>query len=112
MSGLNDLINDLKTASKQTASVTSNSLKNRRGRFQVNEELVKQNPELFEELFVYMKFVPTYVASTPYGNGERSYSGFSHLFEELADDEKIPSYRIDITKSSQGKHTFNIRRVK
>jgi len=68
------------------------------GRFEIKEELVRENPEIVAQAFADMQFVPV-KAELMFCSQRIEYTGISPRFEEIERGTIIPEYRVDIFMS-------------
>lgn len=81
--------------------IKDNSLENRKGRFSIDLDLLKRNPDEMSAIFMMLAFVP-FRAECIYINNTIEYQGLSYLFDIVPQHQIIPEYRIEITKSENG----------
>ena len=65
------------------------------GKFFLNEELIRQNPEIVAAAFQEMQFVPVRV-EMHFIHKELEYAGISPEFKEVSKGIPIPNYRVNI----------------
>lgn len=73
------------------------------GKFSLEEQLVKNNPDIATKVFRDMQFVPVR-AESHFINREIEYAGISPMFEEVSKGTIVPRYLIHIfSNQAEGK---------
>ena len=71
------------------------------GKFRIDARFVRREPERVFEAFKIMKFVPVR-AEHLFCSEEIEYMGMADRFEEIAQGEQVPEYKIIIAQSDAG----------
>ena len=78
---------------------------NRIGKFELDSEYIRNEPELIAKLFAVMEFIPVRAEFMYLGN-KIHYEGYSCLFDDSPDYQVAPSYEIVIDHSP---NIFNVK---
>ena len=81
------------------------------GKFTMNEEIVRENPEQAFQILTLLKFVPMRAECILY-EGAVEYIGMSPKFEEVPEGVMVPTYRLVITATKEEGGEEEINSVK
>lgn len=76
-------------------------LRDRKGRFSIDLDLINRNPDEMSAMFMMLAFVP-FRAECMYMNNTIEYQGLSYLFDIVHGCQVTPEYTIEITKLENG----------
>ena len=81
---------------------------NRVGKFELDSDYIRKEPELMSKVFAAMEFIPVRAEFMFAGNKMR-YLGYSCLFDDILDCQIPPHYEIQVDNSP---NVFSVKAVR